>query len=40
MTCTSCESRVERAVKKLDGVKSAMASFSSQSLTIEYDAAL
>ena len=37
MTCTSCEARVERAVKKLDGVKTAKASFSSQSLTIEYD---
>lgn len=40
MTCTSCESRVERAVKKLDGVKNTMASFSSQSLTIEYDTEL
>lgn len=40
MTCTSCELRVERAVKKLDGVKNAMASFSDQSLTIEYDTAL
>lgn len=37
MTCTSCESRVERATKKLNGVKNAMASFSTQSLTIEYD---
>lgn len=37
MTCTSCEARVERAIKKLDGVKSAVASFSNQSLTIEYD---
>src|SRR5665647_3226988 len=37
MTCTSCESRVERAVIKLYGVKNASASFSSQSLTIEYD---
>ena len=37
MTCTSCESRVERAVKKLDGVRNASASFGSQSLTIEYD---
>ncbi|GCD11855.1 heavy metal-binding domain-containing protein [Clostridium tagluense] len=37
MTCTSCESRVERAVRKLDGVKTAKASFSDQSLTIEYD---
>ena len=37
MTCTSCESRVERAVTKLYGVKKALASFSTQSLTIEYD---
>lgn len=37
MTCTSCESRVERAVTKLNGVKDAFASFSRQSLTIEYD---
>ena len=37
MTCTSCESRVERAVTKLNGVKNALASFSNQSLTIEYD---
>ncbi|MFT8313043.1 MAG: sulfite exporter TauE/SafE family protein [Clostridium sp.] len=40
MTCTSCELRVERAVKKLDGVKNAIASFSDQSLTIEYDTSL
>lgn len=37
MTCTSCESRVEKEVKKLDGVKAATASFSAESLTIEYD---
>ena len=40
MTCTSCESRVEKVVKELDGVKNAMASFSGQSLTIEYDTEL
>ena len=40
MTCTSCEARVERAVMKLDGVKTAKASFGTQSLTIEYDSAL
>ncbi|WP_010233912.1 urease accessory protein UreH domain-containing protein [Clostridium arbusti] len=40
MTCTSCELRVERVVKKLDGVKNAMASFSDESLTIEYDTKL
>lgn len=37
MTCTSCESRVERAVTNLYGVKNASASFKNQSLTIEYD---
>jgi len=37
MTCTSCEERVERAVTNLDGVKTAKASFSAQSLVIEYD---
>ena len=37
MTCISCQTRVERAVKKLEGVNTATASFSAQSLTIEYD---
>lgn len=37
MTCTSCEVRVEKAVKKLDGVYTAMASFSQQCITVEYD---
>ncbi|MFT5873773.1 MAG: sulfite exporter TauE/SafE/copper chaperone CopZ [Clostridium sp.] len=40
MTCTSCESRVEKAVLKLEGVKTAKASFSNQSLAIEYDMAV
>lgn len=40
MTCTSCESRVERAIKKLNGVFSAKASFSEQSVAIEYDSDL
>lgn len=40
MTCTSCESRVEKAVIRLVGVKTALASFRSQSLTIEYDTSL
>jgi sulfite exporter TauE/SafE/copper chaperone CopZ len=40
MTCTSCESRVEKAVKNLDGVVNVMASFSSESLTVEYDSEL
>lgn len=37
MTCTSCEGRVERALKKIDGVANAMASYSAQQVTVEYD---
>ena len=37
MTCTSCENRVERALKKVDGVVSAMASYSAQQVIVEYD---
>jgi len=37
MTCTSCEKRVERTVKKLDGVKNAKASFGGQFADIEFD---
>ncbi len=37
MTCTSCEKRVERTVKKLDGVLDIKASFSGQFAEIEYD---
>lgn len=37
MTCTSCEKRIERELKKLPGVSSAVASFSSQCVTVEYD---
>lgn len=37
MTCTSCEKRVERTVKKLDGVLSVKASFSGQFADIEFD---
>lgn len=40
MTCTSCESSVEKAVLKLEGVTTAKASFSDQSLTVEYDSDL
>ncbi|MCJ7688555.1 MAG: sulfite exporter TauE/SafE family protein, partial [Clostridiaceae bacterium] len=40
MTCTSCESKVEKAALKLAGVKTAKASFGGQSLTIEYDTAV
>ncbi len=37
MTCTSCEARVEKAIKKFEGVKGVMASFSGQSAIVEYD---
>lgn len=37
MTCTSCENRVERAVRQLEGVKYAKANFSEQFAEIEYD---
>lgn len=37
MTCTSCKARVEKAVKKVDGVYTAIASFSGQCITVEYD---
>ncbi|WP_372994362.1 sulfite exporter TauE/SafE family protein [Lutispora sp.] len=37
MTCTSCENRVERAIKKLNGVLYAKANFSEQFAEVEYD---
>ena len=37
MTCTSCEARVERALKKVSGVINVMASYSDQNVTVEYD---
>jgi sulfite exporter TauE/SafE/plastocyanin domain-containing protein/copper chaperone CopZ len=37
MTCTSCENRVERALKKLEGVVDAKASFSGQFAEVKYD---
>ncbi|KMT23245.1 sulfite exporter TauE/SafE family protein [Clostridium cylindrosporum] len=37
MTCTSCENRVERALKKLDGVISVKVSYSEEFAEIEYD---
>ena len=40
MTCTSCEYRVEKALKKIDGVVNAMASYSAQQVTVEYDSSL
>ncbi len=40
MTCTSCENRVERALKKVDGVVNVMASYSNQQVTVEYNSEL
>lgn len=37
MTCAACAQRVEKAVKKLDGVASAAVNFATESLSIEYD---
>lgn len=37
MTCSSCEGRVEKAVKELDGVISVKASFKDETAHIEYD---
>jgi sulfite exporter TauE/SafE/plastocyanin domain-containing protein/copper chaperone CopZ len=37
MTCTSCENRVEKALKRLEGVISAEASYSGQYAEIEYN---
>lgn len=37
MTCTSCEGRIEKAVKKINGVYSAKANFSRQRIVVEYD---
>lgn len=37
MTCTSCEIRIEKALKNLSGVKNVLANFNSQEVLIEYD---
>lgn len=37
MTCTSCENRVEKAIKKLDGILEVKASYSKQWVEVEYD---
>ncbi|MBD7912288.1 sulfite exporter TauE/SafE family protein [Clostridium cibarium] len=37
MTCVSCENRVEVALRKITGVKNAMASYSLEQVTVEYD---
>lgn len=37
MTCNSCESRVEKALMKVEGVISAKASYEKQQVLVEYD---
>lgn len=37
MTCTSCENRVEKAIKKLEGVLNAKASYNEEFVEVEYD---
>jgi sulfite exporter TauE/SafE/plastocyanin domain-containing protein/copper chaperone CopZ len=39
MTCTSCEGKVERTLKRLEGVASVKASFSAQWVIVDYDSA-
>lgn len=37
LDCANCAAKMEAAIKKIDGVKSANVSFMSQKLTIEAD---
>ena len=37
MTCAACASRVERFVKKIDGVTDASVNFAAETLTVEYE---
>lgn len=37
MTCAACASRIERFVKKLDGVTSASVNFAAESLTVDFE---
>ncbi|MDF2675342.1 MAG: heavy metal transport/detoxification protein [Clostridiales bacterium] len=37
MTCTSCEAKVSRSIRKLEGVINVSASFSGQYVDVEYD---
>lgn len=37
MTCTSCEGRVEKSIKKLEGVLNAKADYAGQYVNVEYD---
>ena len=37
MTCSSCANRVERAVKKLDGVEESNVNFATETLSVKFD---
>jgi len=37
MTCSACANRVERVVKKLDGVDNASVNFATETLSVEFD---
>ncbi|OOM16593.1 heavy metal translocating P-type ATPase [Clostridium saccharobutylicum] len=37
MTCSACSNRVERFIKKLDGVESANVNFATETLNVEFD---
>ena len=37
MTCAACAARIERFVKKLDGVSSASVNFAAESLTVDFE---
>lgn len=40
MTCSSCEKRIENAIKKINGVLNAKANYAKETLEIEYDTTL
>ena len=37
MTCSACANRVERVVKKLEGIESASVNFATEKLTLSMD---
>lgn len=37
MTCSACANRIERVVKKLDGVETSSVNFATETLTVTYD---
>ena len=37
MTCSACANRIEKVVRKMDGVKEANVNFATETLTVNYD---